>query len=80
MEPIPIEDLKSEKCARISAEDLIDLCELAGPAASRSPSKKSPRAKPKILIIDIRSPEEYPFCNTMNYSDCQDSVKIRFYA
>ena len=61
MEPIPIQELKSEKCVRISAEDLIELCELAGPAASRSPSKKTTRARPKILIIDIRSPEEYPF-------------------
>ena len=60
MEAIPIEELKSEKTPRISAEDLIELCELAGPSVTRSPSKKTVKSKPKILIIDVRSPEEYP--------------------
>ena len=61
MEAISLEELKSEKSPRISAEDLIELCELVGPTITRSPSKKSAKSKPKILIIDVRSREEYPF-------------------
>ena len=61
METVSLEELKSEKSPRISAEDLIELCELAGPTITRSPSKKSAKSKPKILIIDVRSREEYPF-------------------
>ncbi len=61
MEPILLAELKTEKCLRISAEDLIDLCELRGSSSTRSPSKKTKAAKPKILVIDVRSQEEYPF-------------------
>lgn len=60
MEPIPIEELKGEKCPRISAEDLIELGELAGAAYSRSPTKKRQNSKPMILIIDVRLYDEYP--------------------
>ena len=60
MEPIPLEDLKAEKCPRISAEDLIELSEMSGPALSRSPTKKRESSKPKILIIDSRTQDEYP--------------------
>ena len=60
MEPIPLEELKVEKCLHISAEDLIELTELAGPIQTRSPVKRNKAAKPKILIIDVRSQEEYP--------------------
>ena len=61
MEPIPLANLKEEKCARISAEDLIDLSELAGASPTKSPTKVSRGSKPKILVIDIREKEEYPF-------------------
>lgn len=60
MEAVSIEELKSEKCPRISAEDLIELGELAGPVNSRSPTKKMPTSKPKLVVIDVRMPEEYP--------------------
>lgn len=60
MEPITVEELKAEKCPRISAEDLIELGELAGPASSRSPTKKKQNSKPMILIVDVRSSDEYP--------------------
>lgn len=60
MEPIPLEELKSEKYPRISAEDLIELGELAGSANSRSPTKKRQNSKPMILILDVRHHEEYP--------------------
>lgn len=55
-----MEELKAEKCPRISAEDLIELGELAGPASSRSPTKKKQNSKPMILIVDVRSSDEYP--------------------
>ncbi|XP_064636191.1 TBC domain-containing protein kinase-like protein [Lineus longissimus] len=59
MEPIPLEELRAEKCPRISAEDLIELSELQGPAGSKSPVKKSKSGKPRIIIIDVRSPEDF---------------------
>ncbi|CAG5132571.1 unnamed protein product, partial [Candidula unifasciata] len=59
MEPIPLEELKGEKCPRISAEDLIELGELAGAAYSRSPTKKRQNSKPMILIVDVRLYEDY---------------------
>ena len=60
MEPLTIEELKTEKCPRISAEDMIELSELRGHSHSRSPTKANKLAKPKLLIIDVRSQEEYP--------------------
>ena len=60
MEPISLHDLKKEKCARISAEDLIELCELAGSSPTKSPTKSTRSSKPKLLVIDIRPQEEYP--------------------
>ncbi|CAL1543296.1 unnamed protein product [Lymnaea stagnalis] len=59
MEPMSIEELKSEKCPRISAEDLIELGELAGSASSRSPTKKRQNSKPMILILDVRHHEDF---------------------
>ena len=76
MEAIPIEELKSEKTPRISAEDLIELCELAGPASTRSPSKKTVKSKPKILIIDVRSPDEYPLFGIELMRRFTDTVHI----
>ena len=61
MEPIPLDELKSEKFARISAEDLLELCELTGPSPGMSPSKRNKSSKPVIVIIDVRSEDEYPF-------------------
>lgn len=60
IEGISLDELKSEKCVRISAEDLIELGELAGPAYSRSPTKRKTNSKPMLLSIDVRNPEEYP--------------------
>ena len=62
MEPIKVEELKTEKCCRISAEDLIEMGELCGPSASKSPTKRKPNSKPMIIVVDIRNPEEYPWC------------------
>ncbi|KAK6172384.1 hypothetical protein SNE40_016044 [Patella caerulea] len=59
MEPISIEELKSEKCPRISAEDLIELGELAGPRNTKSPTKKKQSGKPMILVIDVRNNDEF---------------------
>lgn len=57
---IKLNDLKSEVSPRISAEDLIDLCDLTGPGHSKTPPKKTKSSKPKLLIVDIRNSEEYP--------------------
>ncbi|XP_041359540.1 TBC domain-containing protein kinase-like protein [Gigantopelta aegis] len=59
MEAVPVEELKVEKSPRISAEDLIELGELQGTALSRSPTKKKHNSKPMILVIDVRSQDEY---------------------
>lgn len=55
-----MDDLKAEVSPRISAEDLIDLCELTGPSHSKTPVKKTKSSKPKLLVVDIRNSEEYP--------------------
>lgn len=58
-EPLSLEELKSERCPRISAEDLLELCGLKGIENSKSPTKKSKSSKPIILIIDIRNSEDF---------------------
>ena len=60
MEPIPPEELKAEKFPRISAEDLIELCELSGPSKAPNPAKSSKSSKPLIVVIDVRGEDEYP--------------------
>uniref|UniRef100_A0A8C2JA89 TBC domain-containing protein kinase-like protein n=1 Tax=Cyprinus carpio TaxID=7962 RepID=A0A8C2JA89_CYPCA len=60
-EPLKLSELKAEVSQRISVEDLIDLCELSGPAYFKTPVKRARTGKPKILAVDIRSLEEYPF-------------------
>ena len=51
MDPFPLSDLKSERCPRISANDVIELNDLQAPMASLKTSK--------LLLIDIRSSDEY---------------------
>uniref|UniRef100_A0A4W6CHE1 TBC domain-containing protein kinase-like protein n=1 Tax=Lates calcarifer TaxID=8187 RepID=A0A4W6CHE1_LATCA len=45
----------SEVSPRISAEDLIDLCELS----LTGPTKRTKAGKPKIVAVDIRSQEDF---------------------
>uniref|UniRef100_A0A7N8YLP2 TBC domain-containing protein kinase-like protein n=1 Tax=Mastacembelus armatus TaxID=205130 RepID=A0A7N8YLP2_9TELE len=54
-EPLALCDLKAEVSPRISAEDLIDLCELS----LTGPTKRTKAGKPKIVAVDIRSCEIY---------------------
>uniref|UniRef100_A0A8C7I3U2 TBC domain-containing protein kinase-like protein n=1 Tax=Oncorhynchus kisutch TaxID=8019 RepID=A0A8C7I3U2_ONCKI len=54
-EPLALSDLKAEVSPRISAEDLIDLCELS----VGGQTKRSKASKPKILAVDIRSIEDF---------------------
>ncbi|MFT7807634.1 TBC domain-containing protein kinase-like protein [Arapaima gigas] len=54
-EPLKLSELKAESSPRISAEDLIDLCELSGSGHF----KKTKSSKPKILAVDIRSSEDF---------------------
>ncbi|KAF5890613.1 TBC domain-containing protein kinase-like protein, partial [Clarias magur] len=51
--------LKAEVSPRISAEDLIDLCELTGPAQFKTPVKRPKVVKTKIVAVDIRSNEDF---------------------
>uniref|UniRef100_A0A7N8Y861 TBC domain-containing protein kinase-like protein n=1 Tax=Mastacembelus armatus TaxID=205130 RepID=A0A7N8Y861_9TELE len=54
-EPLALCDLKAEVSPRISAEDLIDLCELS----LTGPTKRTKAGKPKIVAVDIRSAEDF---------------------
>uniref|UniRef100_V9KC16 TBC domain-containing protein kinase-like protein n=1 Tax=Callorhinchus milii TaxID=7868 RepID=V9KC16_CALMI len=58
-ESIKLNELKAEVSPRISAEDLIDLCELSGSSNMKLLNKKSKSGKPKILAVDIRNNEEF---------------------
>jgi hypothetical protein len=49
MEAISLEDLKKEKCPRISGEDVLRLLKAQG----------SSNNKPKLIVVDVRSKEEY---------------------
>ncbi|XP_077983760.1 TBC domain-containing protein kinase-like protein [Glandiceps talaboti] len=71
-EPLSLEELKSEVCPRISAEDLIELCELKGPCDTKSPTKKTKVSKPKILVVDVRGIEDF------NRGHIPNSVNIPF--
>uniref|UniRef100_A0A3B4A0I5 Uncharacterized protein n=1 Tax=Periophthalmus magnuspinnatus TaxID=409849 RepID=A0A3B4A0I5_9GOBI len=54
-EPMSLSELKAEVSPRISAEDLIELCELSPTA----PTKRTKSGKPKIISVDVRSVEDY---------------------
>ncbi|XP_053358839.1 TBC domain-containing protein kinase-like protein [Clarias gariepinus] len=58
-EPLKLSELKAEVSPRISAEDLIDLCELTGPAQFKTPVKRPKAVKTKIVAVDIRSNEDF---------------------
>ncbi|XP_072171396.1 TBC domain-containing protein kinase-like protein [Diadema setosum] len=58
-EALSLSELKSEVAPRISAEDLLELCDLAGSKNSHSPTKKNRNSKAVMLIIDIRSSEDF---------------------
>uniref|UniRef100_A0A8C5GHT9 TBC domain-containing protein kinase-like protein n=1 Tax=Gouania willdenowi TaxID=441366 RepID=A0A8C5GHT9_GOUWI len=54
-EPLALSDLKEEMSPRVSAADLIDLCELSLSAIS----KRNRASKPKIVAVDIRNVEDF---------------------
>ncbi|XP_063955170.1 TBC domain-containing protein kinase-like protein [Lytechinus pictus] len=58
-EALSQKDLKEEVAPRISAEDLLELCDLRGSNSSHSPTKKNKNSKPIILIVDIRSSDDF---------------------
>ena len=60
MDAIPLEELKTEVCPRISAEDLLTLSGLLGATNGRNTSERSRASKPRIIVIDVRSYDEYP--------------------
>ncbi|CAM2700891.1 unnamed protein product [Rotaria socialis] len=51
MDPFPLSDLKSERCPRISANEIVELNDLRVQTTSLKTSK--------LLLIDIRSADEY---------------------
>ena len=61
MDAIPLEELKTEVCPRISAEDLLTLSGLLGATNGRNTSERSRATKPRIIVIDVRSHDEYPW-------------------
>ncbi|XP_032650119.1 TBC domain-containing protein kinase-like protein isoform X2 [Chelonoidis abingdonii] len=69
---IQLNDLKAEVSPRISAEDLIDLCELTGPSHFKTPTKKTKSSKPKLLVVDIRNSEDF------NRGHISGSINIPF--
>ncbi|XP_020652027.2 TBC domain-containing protein kinase-like protein isoform X1 [Pogona vitticeps] len=69
---IKLNDLKSEVSPRISAEDLIDLCDLTGPSYFKTPTKKTKSSKPKLLVVDIRNSEDF------NRGHISGSINIPF--
>ncbi|XP_072481135.1 TBC domain-containing protein kinase-like protein isoform X1 [Notamacropus eugenii] len=71
-ESIQLNDLKSEVSPRISAEDLIDLCELTGTGHFKTPTKKTKSSKPKLLVVDIRNTEDF------NRGHISGSISIPF--
>ncbi|KAK7791421.1 hypothetical protein R5R35_014447 [Gryllus longicercus] len=62
MTPIPVSELQSEFCPRISAANLLELLDLQHIKYSR----------PKVIVVDIRSSEEY------NRGAVPNSVNIPF--
>ncbi|XP_048855718.1 TBC domain-containing protein kinase-like protein [Brienomyrus brachyistius] len=58
-EPLKLSELKAEVSPRISAEDLIDLCELTAATHFKTPTKKPRSGKPKVIAVDIRSSEDF---------------------
>ncbi|XP_004549479.2 TBC domain-containing protein kinase-like protein [Maylandia zebra] len=67
-EPLSLVDLKAEVSPRISAEDLIDLCELSLSGSS----KRNKTGKPKIVAVDIRTAEDF------NRGHISGSINIPF--
>lgn len=52
---IPLSQLKAEICPRISAQDLVHICELDENGSARGPRKTKPRG----LTVDVRPAEEF---------------------
>jgi len=77
MEPIPQEELKAEKFPRISAEDVIELCELSGPSKAPNPAKSSKSSKPLIVVVDVRGEDEYP-CWTNTGAPSSDMIHVKW--
>lgn len=51
MDAVSVVELKSEKCPRVCGADILEL--LA--------QKRSRSGRAKVLVVDVRTSEEYPF-------------------
>uniref|UniRef100_UPI00358E9E24 TBC domain-containing protein kinase-like protein isoform X2 n=1 Tax=Myxine glutinosa TaxID=7769 RepID=UPI00358E9E24 len=56
---VPISELKMEICPRISAEELLELCEPARSRSEPSEGRRSRGARPRALVLDVRSADEF---------------------
>lgn len=56
MDAVSVVELKSEKCPRVCGADILEL--LA--------QKRSRSGRAKVLVVDVRTSEEYPFI-TIDY-------------
>jgi len=55
---IPLPQLKSEICPRISAQDLLHICELNGNGGTAG-TKTQRKNKPRGLVVDVRPSDEF---------------------
>lgn len=51
MTPLTVAELQKEFCPRISAANLLELLDI----------KQTKFSRPKVVTVDIRPPEEYPW-------------------
>jgi len=60
MEPISLEELKQEKCPRISGEDFLQLLDLNGTTYSHNNNNNNNSTKftGKMIAVDVRNHEE----------------------
>ena len=72
---IPLPQLKTEICPRISEQDLLHVCELTNGNAGPKGLKKT---KPRGLVMDVRLSDEYPFIRSPFTTLRQCNTTTRF--
>ncbi|XP_031552382.1 TBC domain-containing protein kinase-like protein isoform X2 [Actinia tenebrosa] len=56
---LPLKQLKAEVCCRITAQNLIRIMELGNNVQSWTTGSPKKKAKPRGIVVDVRSPEEF---------------------
>ena len=70
---IPLPQLKTEICPRISTQDLLHVCELTNGNAGPKGQKKT---KPRGLVMDVRLSDEYPFIRSPFTTVCNTTTRF----